>query len=156
MTAHPPDSQTAETASPPRRKPTRAQRAVAFTFLGAFAATMATVVLTGLHVRSPSARRELDTPTVTLAVGVPRTIDLAITPRPVTVDVEVTVDLPPGVELAMRDGGSRAVWQTRLAAGERAVPVMLVARSGRGGQLAAQLRQGEERRTFVFDLVVEQ
>jgi hypothetical protein len=39
-------------------RPTRAQRLVAFGFLGAFGLTMLTVLLTGLWVRSPSAHRE--------------------------------------------------------------------------------------------------
>jgi hypothetical protein len=41
-----------------RTRPTRAQRLVAFGFLGAFGLTILTVLLTGLWVRSPSARRE--------------------------------------------------------------------------------------------------
>ena len=86
-------------ASPARAKPTRAQRAVAFTFLAAFAATMLTVVLTGLWVRSPSARRSVETPAVTLAIGEPRTVHLVFDSRTALDDVEITVDLPPGVEL---------------------------------------------------------
>jgi hypothetical protein len=65
----------AETAQRPLRpKPTLAQRIVAFTFIGAFGLTMLTVVMTGLYVRSPSARREAPTPAVTLTVGDTRTI----------------------------------------------------------------------------------
>jgi hypothetical protein len=139
----------------PRPKPTLAQRVVGFTFLSAFGATMLTVVLTGLSVRSPSARRAPETPRVTLAIDEPRTIDLEFGARATVADVEVTVDLPPGVELESRAGERRAVWQTRLAAGDHALPLTLVARSGAGGQLAAQLRHGDERRTFVFDVVVE-
>ena len=40
-----------------RTRPTRAQRLVAFGFLGAFGLTLLTVLLTGLWVRSPNARR---------------------------------------------------------------------------------------------------
>jgi hypothetical protein len=44
-------------AKPP--KPTRAQRLAAFGFLGAFALTILTVLLTGLKVGAPSARHVL-------------------------------------------------------------------------------------------------
>jgi hypothetical protein len=40
-----------------RTRPTRAQRLVAFAFLGAFGLTILTVLLTGLWVRSPNAHR---------------------------------------------------------------------------------------------------
>ena len=41
-----------------RTRPTRAQRLVAFGFLGAFGLTILTVLLTGLWVRSPGSHRE--------------------------------------------------------------------------------------------------
>jgi hypothetical protein len=41
-----------------RTRPTRAQRLVAAGFLGAFGLTILTVLLTGLWVRSPHARRD--------------------------------------------------------------------------------------------------
>ena len=52
---------------------------------------MLTVVLTGLYVRSPSARRAPDTPAVTLTVGEPRTINLVFGARTAIDDVELTV-----------------------------------------------------------------
>jgi hypothetical protein len=137
-----------------RPKPTRAQRITAFTFLGAFALTMLTVVLTGLAVRSPSARRAPDTPAVTLAPGEPRTINLVFGARTAVEDVELTVDLPPGIEIATHPGERRVVSRARLAAGDNALPLTLVARSGRGGQLAARLRSGEGRKVFVVDVTV--
>ena len=119
MTAQPLDSKPADGA--PRHKPTRAQRVVGFTFLGAFGLTMLTVVLTGLNVRSPSSLRNVDTPSVTLAIGEPQTIHLMFVAR-----------MP----------------------GDNALPLTLVARSGSGGQLAAQLRAGDERKTFVIEVTV--
>jgi hypothetical protein len=41
-----------------RTRPTRAQRLIAFGFLGAFGLTILTVLLTGLWVRAPHARRD--------------------------------------------------------------------------------------------------
>lgn len=142
---------------PPRPKPTLAQRIVAFTFLGAFGLTMLTVVLTGLYVRSPSARRALETPAVTLTIDEPRTINLVFGTRAALADVELTVDLPPGIELSTHPGERRVVWRTQLAAGDNAVPLTLVARGGQGGQrgqLAARLRQRDDRKVFVVDVTV--
>ncbi len=137
-----------------QRPPTLAQRVVAFTFLGAFGLTMLTVVLTGLWVRSPSARRAPDTTTVTLALGEPRSVNLVFDSRAAVGDVELTVDLPVGIELVDRPGERRVVWHTTLAAGSNALPLMLVARGGTGGELAARLRHGEERKIFAVALTV--
>ena len=150
MTA--PSSETA--GRPTRPKPTRAQRAAAFAFLGAFALTMLTVILTGLYVRSPSARRAAENPAVTLTIGEPHTVNLVFAARSELAEVEVTADLPPGVELASHPGERRAVARARLVRGDTAVPLTLVARSGTGGQLAVRLRQGEEQKTFVVDVTV--
>lgn len=140
----------------PRPKPTLAQRIVAFTFLGAFGLTMLTVVLTGLWVRSPSARRAPETTAVTLALDEPRSVNLVFDSRAPVGDVELTVDLPLGIEIVDRPGERRVVWHTTLAAGSNALPLTLVARSGMGGELAALLRHSDERKTFVVELDVEE
>ena len=46
------------------------------------------------------------------------------------------------------------MWRARLAGGDNALPLTLVARSGRGGQLAARLRQGGDQKVFVVDVTV--
>jgi hypothetical protein len=137
-----------------RPKPSRAQRVVAFTFLGAFAMTLLTVVLTGLYVRSPSARRAPENPAVTLTIGEPRTINLVFGARAPVDDVELTVDLPAGIELATHPGERRVVGRAPLAGGNNALPLTLVARSGRGGQLAARLAQHGDQKVFVVDIDV--
>jgi hypothetical protein len=137
-----------------RPKPTLAQRIVAFTFLGAFGLTMLTVILTGLWVRSPSARRAPETTAVTLTIEEPRSVNLVFDSRAAVGDVELTVDLPLGIELVGRPGERRVVWHTALAAGSNALPLTLVARGGTGGELAARLRHGDERKTFAVELVV--
>jgi hypothetical protein len=142
--------------TPQRPKPTLAQRIVAFTFLGAFGLTMLTVVLTGLYVRSPSSRRAPETPAVTLTVAEPRTINLVFDARAALADVEFTIDLPLGVELAEHAGQRRVVGHARLTAGDNALPLTLVARSGAGGQRAPRLRHGGEQKVFVVDLTVAQ
>jgi hypothetical protein len=150
-----PPTETTPTA-PPRPKPTRAQRIVAFTFLGAFGLTMLTVVLTGLAVRSPSARRAPETPAVTLRLDEPHTVNLVFAARAVLAEVEFTIDLPAGVELAEHPGERRVTGRAKLAAGSNALPLTVVARNGSGGQLAARLRSGADQRVFVIDLTIAQ
>jgi hypothetical protein len=151
-----PPTETKPAATPERPKPTRAQRVVAFTFLGAFGLTMLTVIFTGLYVRSPSARRGPETPAVTLTIGEPRTINLVFAARASLPGVEFTVDLPTGVELADRPGQRRVELRAALTAGDNALPLTLVARAGRGGQLAARLRHRDGQKVFVVDVTVEQ
>jgi hypothetical protein len=152
-----PPIDTKSTAAPKpaeRPKPTRAQRITAFTFLGAFGLTMLTVILTGLYVRSPSARRAPETPAVTLTVGETRTINLVFGSRAALEDVEFTVDLPPGIELATHPGQRRVMGRAALAGGDNALPLTLVARGGRGGQLAARLARRGGQKVFVVDITV--
>jgi hypothetical protein len=122
--------------------------------LGAFGLTMLTVVLTGLYVRSPSSRRTAEAPAVTLTIAEPRTINLVFDSRAALADVEFTVDLPLGIELADHVGQRRVVGRAKLTAGDNALPLTLVARSGGGGQLAARLRHGDDQKVFVVDLTV--
>ena len=112
---------------------------------------MLTVVLTGLYVRSPRARAP-DTPGVTLTVGETRTINLVFGSRAALEDVELTVDLPPGIELAMHPGERRFTGRAALAGGDNALPLTLVARSG--GQIAARLKRGDQQKVFVVDVTV--
>ena len=157
MTAPPTDPPSPATAGPTERpKPTLAQRVVGFTFIGAFGLTMLTVVLTGLYVRSPNARRAPETPAVTLTVGETRTINLVFGSRTALEDVEITVDLPAGVELAAHPGEHRVTTHAALAGGASAVPLTLVARGGSGGQIAARLKRGAEQKVFVVDVTVVQ
>jgi hypothetical protein len=137
-----------------QKKPTRGQRAVAVTFLAAFGLTMATVIFTGLEVRSPSARRAPETPAVTLTIDEPRSVNLVFDSRTALRDVEFTVDLPAGIELTDHPGERRVVWRAELAAGNNLLPLPLVAREGHGGQLAARLRLDDDQKTFVVDLTV--
>jgi hypothetical protein len=136
-----------------RPKPTLAQRIVAFAFLAAFGLTMLTVVFTGLEVRSPSARPP-ETTAVTLVLGEARSVNLVFDAPAAVGDVELTIDLPRGVELVDRPGERRIVWHTTLAAGSNALALMVVARAAGGGELAALLRHGGERKVFVVELAV--
>jgi hypothetical protein len=148
--------------SPPTEKkqipsaaaPTLWQRVSAFAFLGAFGLTILTVILTGLEVRSPAARRAPETQVVTLAVAEPHTVNLLFTSRTQLDGVRFTVDLPSGIEMNGKAGVRRISWSAPLAAGNNLLPLELVARAGGGGQLAAQLQYGGSHKTFVVDVVI--
>jgi hypothetical protein len=135
-------------------RPTRAQRVSAFLFLFAFGATILTVILTGLSVKSPAARRKPENQAVVLAVAEPRTVNLLFATRARFDEVEFTLDLPPGVELADRPGVRRVAWRAPLAAGNNLLPLTLVAHGGQGGELAARLVHGGALKTFVVDLEI--
>ena len=137
-----------------RPKPTFAQRFVAFTFIGAFGLTMATVIFTGLHVRSPSARRTSEPTAVTMTLGEPRSVNLVFDSPAALTDVEFTVDLPPGVELVDHPGEQRVIWRAPLARGNNALQLTLVAHGGSGGELAARLRHGADQKTFAVVLAI--
>jgi hypothetical protein len=115
---------------------------------------MLTVVMTGLYVRSPSARRAPETPAVTLTAGETRTINLVFGSRGAVEDVTFTVDLPPGIELAAHPGERRVVGRAALAGGDNALSLTVVARGGNGGQLAARLEQQGDQKVFVVDISV--
>lgn len=155
MTVPPTDSKPSAAAPAAQRpKPTVAQRVVGFAFIGAFGLTMLTVIMTGLYVRSPNAPRSPENPAVTLTVGETRTINLVFGSRVEVDDVEITVDLPPGIELKSHPGQHRVTAHATLAGGDSAVPLTLVARGGSGGQIAARLTRGGEQKVFVVDVTV--
>jgi hypothetical protein len=115
---------------------------------------MLTVIMTGLAVRSPSSRRTAEAPAVTLVIGEPHTINLVFNAKEPLADVEFTVDLPLGIELAEHAGERRVMGRAQLTGGTNALPLTVVARSGRGGQLAARLRHRDDQKVFVVDLNV--
>jgi hypothetical protein len=148
----PPAQDSREPAAPAR--PTRAQRISAFVFLGAFGATVLTVILTGLNVGSPSGPRAPETQAVLLAIAEPRTVNLLFESRARYEDVVFTLDLPSGVELNGRAGVRRIVWRAPLREGNNLLPLSLVARGGSGGPLAARLQHSGAQKTFVVDLLI--
>jgi len=91
-----------------------------------------------------------------LTIGEPRTINLVFDSRAALSNIEFTVDLPPGIELADHAGERRIMGQSKLTPGANALPLTLVARGGPGGQLAARLRHGGDQKVFVVDVTVAQ
>ena len=89
-----------------------------------------------------------------MTVGEPRRINLVFDSRRAIEDVELTVDLPAGVELDGQPGNRRVIGRTKLSAGHNVLPLAVVAREGDGGALAVRLRAGGDRKVFVVDLAL--
>ncbi len=143
-----------KTQPPSAAPPSLWQRVSAFAFLGALGLTVLTVILTGLAVRNPAARRAPETQVVTLMAAEPHTVNLLFTSRTQVDAVRFTVDLPAGIEVDGKGGVRRISWSASLAAGDNLLPLTLVAHAGGGGQLAARLQHGSLHKTFVVDVAV--
>jgi hypothetical protein len=145
--------QRAEAAGIARRS-ARGPRWAAAGFIGAFAASIATVVLTGLWVRAPSSKPADVALAVDIAPHQSRTVNLVFAaPNPLD-DVALIVELPEGVEIAGHEGRRELGWNTRLSAGSNVLPLELVATGGRGGRLVARLRHGDKEKVFVVNISV--
>lgn len=126
----------------------RSPRLVAFTFVGAFAASVATVIYTGLLVKAPRTEISAALPNVSLAVDEERTVNLVFTANAAIADASLTIALPAGIELIGHDGQRQVRWNTHLVAGNNILPLTLVARAPSTGQLVARLRHGDQEKVF--------
>jgi anti-sigma factor RsiW len=138
----------------PSSRRTIGPRLVAAGFVSAFAASILTVVLTGLWVRSPDARRPAEPLLVSLALQEPRVVNLVFVSAQALDDVELTVELPEGIELADYPGRRDVAWHTELVPGNNVLPLTLKAFAGRGGPVVARLQQGEKRKIFIINVNV--
>ena len=109
------------------RAPRRAPRLVAGTFVAAFAATVLTVIYTGLLVEAPRTRISAGLPTVAMTAGERRDVNLVFTAKTDIVDAALLIELPTGIELVGHAGERSVRWRTRLAPGNNIVPLTLVA-----------------------------
>lgn len=132
----------------------RTPRWVAAGFTGAFAASILTVVLTGLWVRSPDARKPTVTPEVSLTLRQARVVNLVFASAQALDDVALSVELPDGIELADYPGRRDVGWNTELAAGNNVLPLTLIAVAGRGGPVVARLQQGAKQKIFIINVNV--
>lgn len=62
--------------------------------------------------------------------------------------VTVTLQLPPGVELAGRPGRTELAWQANFQAGSNLLELPVIVQGGEGGVLTASLGYGQDRRQF--------
>jgi anti-sigma factor RsiW len=136
------------------RRERRTPRLIAAGLSGAIAASILTAVLV-LHWTGSPETASSDVPAVSLMVNMPRTVNLLFASREPLDRVELTVDLPEGVELLGHEGQRRVAFRARLQAGDNLLPLELVAVDGRGGTLVARLRHDGKEKTFTVNVGID-
>jgi len=129
-------------------RPKGRPRLVAGTFLAAFAATVGTVIYTGLLVEAPRTEIAAALPSVELVVGQKRSINLVFDSATALDSVSLRVSMPAGVDLVGHEGEREVRWRTRLAAGSNILPITLVAAAPATGQIVARIQHGEHEKVF--------
>jgi hypothetical protein len=143
----------AREAGEPRDR--RAQkRLIAVGFTSALAASILTLFLAGPWSNAPQSSGVGGSLRVDMALDETRTINLVFASMDALEDVLLSIELPPGVELAGHSGAQRVDWRTRLVSGNNILPLELVAIGGGGGQLVARLESGGKQRVFVINVSV--
>lgn len=137
--------------APVRHRP---PRLVAAGFVAAFAASVLTLIYTGLMVGAPGSDPLEGLPSVSLSVEESRTINLVFASTMDIEDVTLLVDLPRGIELAGYEGLRQVRWKTMLTAGKNVLPLELKALAGMGGELTARLQHGASEKVFKVNVSV--
>jgi len=146
-------------AAADRSHPAEHQRVWRAWHTGALAAGLAVaaiVVLSTASLEQPDTAPEAaGIAQVALAIEEARTIKLVFGSEEALEGVSLTVDLPPGVELARYPGQERVQWSTRLQAGKNVLPLELVAHGGRGGELVATMRRDGKEKVFRVSIDIQ-
>jgi len=117
-------------------------RWIAAGFVGAFAASIFTVIYTGLNVEGTSAEFDAGFRSVTLAPGERRTIELEFESAAAHPEATLEINLPPMLELAPSaagDGGRRPV---ALMPGGNTLTVEVAAVETGSGYIVARVEAG--------------
>lgn len=133
----------------------RAPRAVAVAFVAAFAASVLTVIYTGLLVEAPRTRVSAGLPSVAMTAGQRRDVNLVFNARREISDAALLVELPNGVELVGHAGEQHVQWRTRLVPGNNIVPLTLLAPAPAAGQIIARLKAGDSEKVFRIHVTVD-
>jgi anti-sigma factor RsiW len=130
------------------QRPARAPRVVAMAFVAAFAASILTVIFTGLLVRAPHPEFAAGLPTVAMVVDQTRDVNLVFASSAAVDSVSMHIVLPAGIEMLGHEGEREVRWRTQLAAGNNILPLKLVASGPATGQLVARLQHGDREKVF--------
>lgn len=132
----------------------RAPRVVALAFVAAFAASILTVIFTGLLVRAPRPEFAAGLPTVAMVVDQTRDVNLVFASSAAVDSVSLHIVLPEGIEMLGHEGEREVRWRTQLAAGNNILPLKLVASEPATGQLVARLQHGNREKVFRVHVTV--
>lgn len=116
---------------------------IAAGFLGAFAASIVTVIWTGLMVEGRPEEFDAGFRSVTMTVGETRSIDLIFDSPAAHAAAGLSLDLPDSVELAPGEAFDVARRTVELVPGNNVVMVTVRARAAGSGYLEARL-SGDE------------
>jgi hypothetical protein len=136
------------------RKRQRPPRVIAAGFVAAFAASILTLIYTGLMVGAPNRDADAVLPMVSMSVSEARTVNLVFAADMPLDDVSLRIDLPRGVELLGYEGERQVRWKTRLQQGQNVLPLQLRATDALGGFLTAHLRYADEEKVFRINVSV--
>lgn len=118
-------------------------------FGSAIAAGLAIWVISGVLLTAPNPADTGSTiPGVTVALEVPRTVNLVFASATSLESAMLTVSLPEGIELAGFPGQREISWETSLNEGRNLLPLKLIALTPAGGELLARLEHKDRNRTF--------
>lgn len=118
-------------------------------FSSAIAAGLAIWVISGVLLSAPDLPDTGSTiPGVTVALEVPRTVNLVFASATSLESARLTVSLPEGIELAGFPGQREITWETSLNEGRNLLPLKLIALTPAGGELLARLEHNDRDRTF--------
>jgi hypothetical protein len=119
--------------------------------LGASIATAATIAVIALLPFAPVADR-ISTPTLTLALNQPQSVNISLNTLEPLVDAEIHVVLSGAVGLGGYPGQQELQWRTDLDAGINQLALPVVATGAAGGQVLVEVIHGGKRRTFIVDV----
>jgi hypothetical protein len=117
-------------------------------FVAAFAASVLTVIYTGLLVEAPRTRIAAGLPNVQMAVGRERTVNLVFTSRTTAAGVHMSLTMPQGIEVVGHEGETTIEWTTALAAGNNILPLTLIAAAPADGQIVARIDHADREEMF--------
>ena len=125
----------------------------------AMAAGLAVLLVGGLLLRQPGSSDADQLPMqaaadITMQLEEARTVNLVFESASPLEDVILTVDLPPGIELARYPGRMQMRWETSLQVGKNRLPLELVAIDGMGGEIVATMQSADTERVFTIDVAV--
>jgi hypothetical protein len=122
-------------------KPRRASW-IAAGFIGAFAASIFTVIYTGLNVEGTSAEFDAGFRSVTLAPGERRTIELEFESPAAHPEATLEISLPPMLELTAGPAGDGRRRPVALAPGGNTLTVEVAAVETGSGYIVARVEAG--------------
>lgn len=130
-------------ASDTRQTEKRKVNLIAIGFIGAFFASIFTVIYTGLNVQGSRAEFDSGFRSVTLSVGERRTLDLHFESASEFPDAVLEVTLPDAVQLPGQVEPGPARRPVSIVAGENTIPFDIAASSPGSGYVFARVTAGE-------------